>query len=420
MTVRGQILVKVRYGSQMYEQLPLYVVEGVGPSLMGRDWLRAIRLDWESIARVSKTSNVEALLEQYQGVFTEGLSQMNTFEAVLQLKPGSEPRFLKARPVPFALKEAIGRELDRLEKEGIMQKVTTSNWATPVVPVPKGDGKLRLCGDYKTTVNPALEVDQYPLPKPEELFATLAGGKHFSKIDLTHAYQQMSLREDCRELVTINTHRGLYQYTRLPFGIASSSALFQKTMDVVLQGLPKIINDILVTGSTAEEHLTNLEKVLQRLEQYGIRAKREKCKFFTPAVEYLGHRVDASGLHTTPEKVAAIEKAPEPSNVRELRAFLGLLHYYGKFLPNLATLLHPLNSLLREGSRWAWTQKCSQAFKAAKSLLLSAPVLCHYDPSLPLKMAGDASEYGIGAVISRVSRWHRKTDLLRLQNTDRQ
>ena len=102
--------------------------------------------------------------------------------------------------------------------------------------------------------------------------------------------------------------------------------------------------------------------------------------------------------------MASIEKAPEPSNVSELRAFLRLLHYYRKFLPNLATLLHPLNSMLREGSHWAWTQECSQAFKAAKSLLLSAPVLYHYDPSLPLKMAGDASEYGIGTVISRVSR----------------
>ena len=108
--------------------------------------------------------------------------------ACLQLKPGFRPKFHKARPVPFALKQSIERELDHLEGEGIIEKVTHSQWAAPVVPVPKGDGRIRLCGDYKVTINPALEVDKYPLPKPNDLFATLAGGKKFSKIDLTHAY----------------------------------------------------------------------------------------------------------------------------------------------------------------------------------------------------------------------------------------
>ena len=112
--------------------------------------------------------------------------------------------------------------------------------------------------------------------------------------------------------------------------------------------------------------------------------------------------MDATGLHTTPSKVEAITKAPQPQNVQGVRSFLGLVHYYGKFLPNLATLLHPLNLLLKDGCEWAWTQECSQAFKSAKELLVKAPVLCHYDPKLPIKMAGDASAYGIGAVISHV------------------
>ena len=146
-----------------------------------------------------------------------------------------------------------------------------------MVPVPKNDGHLRLCGDYKVTINPAIEIDQYPLPKPEDLFATLAGGKKFSKIDLTSAYQQLSLEEDCQELVTINTHRGLYKYTRLPFGVASAPAIFQQVMDTVLQGLPKVIcyiDDVLVTGSTVAEHLENLERVLECLQQYHLRAKK--------------------------------------------------------------------------------------------------------------------------------------------------
>ena len=328
---------------------------------------------------------------------------MNTFTASLQLKQGATPRFVRARPPPFALKEVIAKELDRLEEAGIIEKVQHSQWAAPVVPVPKSNGRIRLCGDYKVSVNPSLEVDKYPLPKPDDLFATLAGGQKFTKIDLTNAYQQMVLDEGSRELVTINTHKGLYRYTRLPFGVASAPALFQKTMDTVLQGLPRVIcylDDILITGSTEEEHKSNVVQVLERLKRYNIRANRGKCSFFSESVEYLGHRVDSNGLHTTEKKVEAMIAAPEPTNVQELRSFLGLIHYYGKFLPNLATLLQPLNVLLREGSEWVWTEACSAAFGEAKQLLAAAPVLAHYDPSLPMKLAGDASAYGVGAVIS--------------------
>ena len=204
----------------------------------------------------------------------------------------------------------------------------------------------------------------------------------------------MKLTEDSRNYVTINTHRGLFRYTRLPFGVASAPSIFQKVMDTVLQGLPNTIcylDDILVSGATKEEHLHNLEMVLQRLEQYNNCAKKAKCAFMCDAVEYLGHRIDADGLHTLSSKVKAIQDAPQPRNVQELRSFLGLLHYYGKFLPNLATLLHPLNALLKTGSKWLWSAECSNAFKAAKRLLVTAPVLVHYNPSLPIRLAGDAS-----------------------------
>ena len=181
----------------------------------------------------------------------------------------------------------------------------------------KKDESVRLCGDYKTTVNRDLDVDQYPLPKPDDLFATLAGGQHFSKIDLTSAYQQLQLDEESQPLTTINTHRRLFQYTRLPFGVASAPALFQKVMDTVLQDLPKVIcyiDDILVTGSTEAEHLQNLEAVLKRLQKYGIRARKDKCFFMVDSVEYLGHTIDSSGLHTSTSKVKAVVDAPQPKS----------------------------------------------------------------------------------------------------------
>ena len=156
----------------------------------------------------------------------------------------------------------------------------------------------------------------------------------------------MSLAEEWRDLVVLNTHKGLYCYNRLPFGVASAPAIFQKVMDTILQGLPNVfcyLDDILITGATQIEHLSNLEQVLQRLLKYGVRAKKAKCAFLEDSVEYLGHRIDAQGLHTTAKKVEAITEAPQPRNVAELRLFLGLLHYYGKFIPNLSSMLTPLN-----------------------------------------------------------------------------
>ena len=328
---------------------------------------------------------------------------MKIFEATLQLKPGAKPKFCKARPVPFALKAAIDRELDRLESQGILEKVSYSEWAAPIVPVPKQQGIIRLCGDYKVTIYPQLEVDQYPLPKPDNIFATLSGGKWFSKINLKNPYQQIQLAESSKPLVTINTHRGLYHYTRLPFGVASAPALFQKVMDTVLQGLPKVIcflDDILITASSCQEHLENVHRVLQWLEQYSIHARKSNCAFMCQAVEYLGHQVDAEGLHTLDTKVAGIQQAPCPKDVQELRSFLGLVHYYGKFMPNLSTLLQHLNNLLKRKIKWKRSDECKKGFQEIKKLLASAPVLAHYNPELPIQLAGDASAYGIGAMIS--------------------
>ena len=331
---------------------------------------------------------------------------MKDYQVSLKFKTNDvTPIFLKPRPVPFAIKEAVGKELDRLEADGILEKVTHSNWAAPIVAVPKGEGQMRLCGDYKVTVNPMLKVDQYPLPRPEDLFASLAGGQKFTKLDLRQAYMQMILEEDSRQYVTINTHQGLYRYTRLPFGIAPAPAIFQRTMDTILQGIPHVlcyIDDLLITGVDDKEHLSNLEEVLKRLQQQGIRLKSHKCHFMRESVEYLGHRIDSQGLHTTSEKIKAIQLAPRPKCQQQLRSFLGLVHYYGKFIPNLAAMLHPMNDLLQKNVKWRWSSECEQAFQKAKKSLTSSTVLAHYDPQLPLRMAADASAYGVGAVISLV------------------
>ena len=176
-------------------------------------------------------------------------------------------------------------------------------------------------------------------------------------------------------------------------------------MDTILQGIDGVacyIDDIIITGKSAEEHLSHLEEVLKRLLRHGIHVKLAKCRFLQPSVIFLGHRIDADGIHPTDEKLKAIVKAPSPKNVQELRSFLGLINYYGKFIPNAATILAPLNELLRKEAKWNWSQRCQQSFQQAKETLISSKVLMHYDPTLPIRMAGDASAYGIGAVIAHV------------------
>ena len=299
MCVLGVMTVKVKYGEYVNTH-DLYVVEGSGPSLLGRAWLETLRLDWQSLRVNSVTGSapksLEAVLRKHEEVFSSEPGTMKEFEAKLTVQPGTKPRFCRPRPVPYALQGAVERELDRLERNGVVERVSHSDWAAPIVPVPKPDGNVRICGDYKVTVNSALDVDRYPLPRPADLMASLTGGQKFSKIDLTSAYQQMALEEESRQYVTINTHRGLYRFTRLPFGIASAPALFQKAMDSILQGVPNTIcyiDDILVTGRSDKEHLKNLEEVLSRLRRYGLRLKKNKCAFMQNAVEYLGHRIDA-------------------------------------------------------------------------------------------------------------------------------
>ena len=363
-------------------------------------------LDWPGIRMLCRgDTSLSAVLNKHAEVFKEGLGSMKNITVKLNIKPDSRPKFFKVRPVPYAIKPKVEAGLEALIKSRVLEPVSQSDWATPIVPVIKKDESVRVCGDFKVTVNSVLDAEQYPLPHIDDLFAGLAGGKKFSKIDLNQAYLQMHVDEKSRELLTINTHKRLYRYCRLPFGITSAPAVFQCAMDQILSGLSGVqcyLDDILVTGKTEEEHLKNLDATLQRLEEYGLRVRKSKCEFFQPTVEYLGHVIDSEGLHNIPSKVKAITDAPAPQNVSQLRSYLGLLNYYGKFIPNLSSLLKPLHQLLCHDRPWKWTKQCKRAFSQTKTALLVSDALTHFDPKLPLQLACDDSPYGVGAVVSHI------------------
>ena len=400
--VLGSMRAQVEYKEQKGD-LPLLVVAGKGPALLGRDWLEHLKLDWQQLHSIQH-SGLEGILQKHAAVFQDELGELKGTKAKISVDPTVEPQFHKARPVPFALKEKVEEELKRLQREEIVQPVQFSDWAAPIVPVVKQDGSVRICGDYRLTVNRASKLDSYPLPRVEDLFAAMAGGKQYTKLDLQHAYQQLVLDDDSKPCTVINTHRGLFQYNRLPFGVSSAPGIFQRAMDSLLQGIPHVavyVDDILLTGESTEEHLATLDTVLQRLGTAGMRLKRKKCIFVAKEVEYLGHRINAQGLHPTQEKVKAIREAPKPSCVTELKSFLGLLSYYSKFLPNMAMMLAPLYALLQKDKKWTWTDKEQAAFDQAKASLQGDSLLVHYDPKRELTLSCDASPYGLGAVLSQ-------------------
>ncbi|KAK8756643.1 hypothetical protein V5799_000656 [Amblyomma americanum] len=276
----------------------------------------------------------------------------------IELKDDAQPVFLKSRPVPLALKDDVANEVDRLVQQGVWEPVSYSNWATPLVVVRKKDGTLRLCGDYRSTVNNAIKSSGYPLPTTAEMLTALSSSKFFTKLDLAQAYQQLTLDDETAEVLTVNTIKGLYKVKRLPFGISVAPWVFQRVIDTLLAGVPGVkayLDDILISGCNAEEHAERLETVLSRLQKAQLRVNKDKCEFNQTSIEFLGHRIDDSGVHPSRSKTDAIQQAPAPASKKELQAFLGLLNFYSSFLKGRTEAAEPLYRLLDRDHEWKWT-----------------------------------------------------------------
>ena len=408
--VKGFTTVKVQYRGKTHEKLPLRVVEKGRKPLLGSDWIDILMPEVMEYFRLNKVSNqthnLDALLYKYKEVFDDDkLGKVKNITASLALKPDAVPKFFAFRQPPYALKPLIEQEIKRLEVNDIWEKVTYSDWATPLVPVVKEDNSIRICGDYKITVNPQLLVAQHPLPRPSDMFAAMGGCTVFAKIDLKQAFQQLEMDERSQHICTLNTPLGLYKPKRLPYGIASSPALWQQTMDKIFNGMEHVfvfVDDILCAGKDEEDLLKTLEAVLKRLLEHGLKLKENKCSFMVKSVEYLGFKIDGDGIHKTDDKLKAVKNLKVPSKVEELQAFLGFVTFYGKFIPNLATTASPLFDLLKKNAEWVWSDDCQHAFESIKLELLSPRFLTHFQPELPVKLICDASSVGVGAVLGHV------------------
>ena len=408
--------VDVKYQDQQLA-LPITVVQGNVPNLMGRDWLGVLKLKWDELFplehKLHKLEGVDGpvskLVNQFPEVFTNDLGCLNNFKLNIPVPEDAAPKFCKARPVPYALRSRLEEELDRLEEQGVWSRVQYSKWAAPLVAVLKDprdpSGPIRVCGDYKQTVNRAAPVDAYPIPNTVDQLATLAGGEKFTKLDLSQAYQQLELDDGSKELLTINTHQGLYQPARMQFGIHSATGIFQREMDQRLSRIPMTkvrVDDILISGKNDKDHLENLKCVLEKLREAGLTVKVSKCFFMQDEVTYCGYVISKKGIKPMPSNVEAVREAPSPTNLKELRSFLGMVNYYNMYLEGLATVTESLHKLMRKEVVWTWTKECQSAFTKVKEMLCSAPLLAHFDMSKPIIVHCDASEYGVGVVLSHI------------------
>ena len=394
-------------------KLPLYVVESNFPSLFGVEWIQAMfGADWltrlvGSTCSVNQVQSRESFISQVKSskVFEKGMGVVKGFEACIDLKESAKPVFCKFRQPPFAYREAIGAKLDSLEEEGILVRVDSSDYASPIHPIIKDSGEVRICGDYKRTLNPNIDTKVYPLPVIEDCLWEVRGGEVYTKLDIKHAYNHLPIRECDQLLTTINTHKGLYKWTRLPFGVSSASAIFQSAMDKLLVGIPGVVcrvDDILISGKNDIEHMERVLEVLKRLEEAGYRCRLEKSYFMVPKVAYLGHMISKEGCTPIKSKVETLLKAKYPANRNELISFLGAIQYYARYLPNLHSIIDPLNRLRSKGVPWKFEKVEKESFDELKRLMASNHVLTFYSPDLPLKLDTDASAVGLGAVLSHV------------------
>ena len=313
---------------------------------------------------------------------------------------------IKLRPQRISpIEEEIIRKEVQVMKDASIIRTSKSPWAFPVVLVPKPDGSIRFCIDYRK-LNAITKKDVYPLPRIDDTLDKLAGKRIFSTMDLASGYWQIGLKEEDKEKTAFISCAGLFEFNVMPFGLCNAPATFQRLMDSVLDevGLKvgrDYIDDIIVGSDNMEEHLTELNQLFQSLRKTKLRMKLSKCMFAKRSVKFLGHVVSKDGVKPNPDKIEAIVKMKPPIDITGLRRFLGLTSYYRKFVRNYSKIAEPLNRLLQKGSLYRWNEQCQKAFEELKERLTSAPILAYPDFKKEFRLETDASDFGIGAVLAQ-------------------
>lgn len=325
-------------------------------------------------------------------------------EFSIEVQPGAKPAVGPPLRVPMHLQPELEKQLRDLEAKGFIYP-TQSDYAASVLFVPKKNGKLRMCVDFRA-LNRITVKNRWPLPRIDELLDKLKHARFFSKLDLASGYHQMRINDADQHKTAFIAAGQQFAWRVLPFGLSNAPSQFMQLMlhclgDLVGKFCLVYLDDILIFSNSRQDHLLHLNAVLQRLNHHGLRIQQDKCEFMQRSINFLGHVVSHNRICMDRQKVIAISNWPAPKNLNELRAFLGLAGYYRRFVKDFSKVALPLTDLLRADSPWHWNQEQQSAFASLKTEVEAAPALKIPEPNRPFILHCDASDFAIGGVLSQ-------------------
>ncbi|KAL1276794.1 hypothetical protein QQF64_036417 [Cirrhinus molitorella] len=353
----------------------------------------------------AQKTELQHLVGQFSDVFSPWPGQTNVIQHDIRTPAGV---IVRQRPyrIPEARRQAVEEEVQDMLKLGVIEP-SRSPWSSPIVMVPKPDGTLRFCNDFRR-LNEVSEFDGYPMPRVDELLDRLGRARYISTLDLTKGYWQVPLTKEAKPKTAFSTPSGHWQYRTLPFGLHGAPATFQRMMDILLRPhqayAAAYLDDVIIHSERWEDHLLRLGRVLGELRRAGLTANPRKCHLARTEAHYLGFQVGRGLIKPQERKVVAVRDAPRPATKTQVRAFLGLAGYYRCFIPNFSSLAAPLTDLTRKGQseKVPWGPAEEEAFQHIKKALTSEPVLRAPDFNCPFLLQTDASNTGLGAVLSQV------------------
>lgn len=349
----------------------------------------------------------EQIIKKYPEVFKESVGKLS-HEYKIRIDTTVIPVQHAPRRVPAALRSRLLDELQQLEEQGIIAKVTQpTDWVSSLLVVPKKDHKICICIDPRD-LNKAIKREHYQIPTIEDISTHLEGARVFTVLDVKQGFWHVPLENQSSYLTTFNSPFGRYRWLRMPFGISSAPEIFQRCMHQLVEGLHGIevvADDFMICGfgTTQEEavldHDRNLSLFLDRCKEENVVLGAKKFEFRQSEVPFIGHMATANGLKPGPQKVEALLRMPAPTDVAGVRRFLGMVQYLAKFMPKLSEMTKPLRELTQKEVVFAWQGAQEKAFQMVKAAASNAPVLRYYSLDEEVTVQSDSSQFGLGAAL---------------------